>query len=150
MKIFKARLEHIPIAAPLFNSYRVFYQQPSDVKRAEDFLTARLKNNESTIFLAVDENNGEKAVGFMQIYPGFSSVGTKKTLILNDLYVDTKSRGKGVGRLLMHAAKIFAQENGVTKITLQTARDNLVGQALYKSEGYVVDDDYLTMVLQIK
>lgn len=150
MNIIKASLEHLSIAAPLFNSYRMFYQQESDLKRAHEFLSARIKNNESTIFLALDENNGEKAVGFMQIYPGFSSVSMKKTLILNDLYIIEESRGKGVGRLLMKAAKAFAKECGVSTIILQTAEDNLIGQALYKSEGYVVDDDYLTMVLTLK
>lgn len=47
----------------------------------------------------------------MQLYPSFSSVGAKKIYILNDLYVGQEYRNKGVGRLLINAAKSYAQDD---------------------------------------
>ncbi len=147
MQIIKAEKIHLNLAAPLFDAYRQFYKKTSDLSAAAQFLDDRLTNDESTIFLALDKNN--EAVGFMQLYPGFSSVSMQKILILNDLYIDEKSRGQGVGRHLMKAAQEFAILNKAARISLQTAKTNIVGQKLYESEGYVLDSEYLTYALTL-
>lgn len=75
--------------APLFNQYREFYKQASDLEGAEAFLKARLEKEESVIFIA--EENGE-FIGFTQLYPAFSSVAMKRIYILNDLFVASSVR----------------------------------------------------------
>ena len=47
-------------------------------------------------------------VGFIQMYPTFSSVSMMKDMIMNDLYVFPGSRGKGIGKDLLETAKKFA------------------------------------------
>ncbi|MFV1979747.1 MAG: hypothetical protein ACC655_01210, partial [Rhodothermia bacterium] len=74
--------DDLDVLVPLFDAYRVFYEQPSDPERARTFLTARMRMGESTIFLA--GLDGEPA-GFVQLYPSFSSVSTARIWILNDL-----------------------------------------------------------------
>jgi GNAT superfamily N-acetyltransferase len=91
--------------AILFDSYRQFYKQKSDLKLAEKFISERLKNKQSIIFLAF---LNKKAVGFVQIYPSFSSVSTAKILVLNDLYVAAEARKLGVARVLMNKARDYA------------------------------------------
>lgn len=148
LKITSDSLKLLDDAAFLFNEYRKFYNQESDIKKSTSFLQDRINNNESEIFLCLNEEN--QAVGFMQLYKSFSSVGLRKIYILNDLYVEDKSRGKGVGRFLIDEAKKFAIENQVTKITLTTAKTNKVAQNLYENEGYVKDNEYLVYNLEIK
>ena len=148
IKITADNFEFLDVAAFLFNEYRKFYNQESNIEKCKSFLLDRVNKKESEVFLCVDEIN--QAVGFMQLYKGFSSVGLRKIYILNDLYVDKKSRGKGVGRFLINEAKKFAIENQVTKITLTTAKTNKVAQSLYESEGYVCEDEYLVYNLEIK
>jgi len=148
LKITSDSLKLLDDAAFLFNEYRKFYNQESDIKKSTSFLQDRINNNESEIFLCLNEEN--QAVGFMQLYKSFSSVGVRKIYILNDLYVEEKSRGKGVGRFLIDEAKKFAIENQVTKITLTTAKTNKVAQNLYENEGYVKDNEYLVYNLGIK
>jgi ribosomal protein S18 acetylase RimI-like enzyme len=147
-KIIKASLDNISVAAPLFDAYRVFYKKPSDIKSAESFLYNRIKNQESEVFIYLDKNQ-ETPIGFIQLYPSFSSVGMNKIFILNDLYVDESYRKQGVGRELMHYANKFAIENGAVKLTLETAKTNLVAQKLYISEGYQFSDEYITMELNL-
>lgn len=66
--------------APLFDEYRVFYKQPSDPALAEQFIETRLRNNESVIFGAFIESDGkQKAIGFTQLYPTYSSMRATKT-----------------------------------------------------------------------
>jgi len=61
-QIKKASIEDLDEAAELFNLYRIFYRQESDVEKGKAFLKERLLNNESDIFLAIVD---EKAVGFV-------------------------------------------------------------------------------------
>jgi GNAT superfamily N-acetyltransferase len=94
------------------------------------------------IFLA--ERNG-RAVGFVQLYPLFSSTARRprRLWLLNDLYVAPEARQGGVGRALMRRARRLAEETGACGLELATARTNTIGQQLYESEGYRRDDAFL-------
>lgn len=138
MKIIRASEEHLDLTATLFNAYRIFYKQKSNYYAARHFIQERLENNESVIFLAFDN---ETAVGLMQLYPFFSSVSMQRTWILNDLYVDEKSRRKGVAELLINVAKEFALESNSKWLLLQTASDNIPAQHLYEKTGWQKETD---------
>src|SRR5438445_11335046 len=108
VEIKKALLQDVKQIAPLFDAYRVFYKQASDVDAAADFLQQRLSNNESVIFIGFVN---DIAVGFCQLFPIFSSVGLKRAWLLNDLYVNEAARGKGIAAALLKQAKKFGMEN---------------------------------------
>ena len=131
--ITEAGRDDLDVLVPLFDAYRVFYEQPSDVARARAFLTARIHHGESTIFLA--RLDGEPA-GFTQLYPSFSSVSTTRVWILNDLYVAASARRSGVARSLLRHAASWAAETGATGLALETAVDNFSAKALYEKLGW--------------
>lgn len=122
---------------PLFDAYRRFYGQPADLPRARDWLQARMQGNESVVLLA--RRDGD-AAGFVQLYPMFSSVGTARTWVLNDLYVDATARRSGVARALLDAAAEFARADGARAIVLETTRDNAPARALYRNAGWHEDE----------
>ncbi len=62
--IKKASLEDLNETAELFDLYRVFYRQESNIEKGKDFLKERFLNSESDIFLAMADG---KAVGFVQL-----------------------------------------------------------------------------------
>ena len=78
-------------------------------------------------------------VGFVQLYPMFSSVRTAKTWILNDLYVEAGARRGGVARALLDAAAKFARDDGAAGISLETTQDNAAARALYRAAGWNED-----------
>jgi ribosomal protein S18 acetylase RimI-like enzyme len=123
--------------ALLFDGYRQFYGQPSDLSRGRDWLRARLRMGESVALLA--RRDGQ-AVGFAQLYPMFSSVRLARTWILNDLYVLPTTRRGGVARALLDAAVDFARADGAAAISLETTRDNAAARALYRAAGWGEDD----------
>lgn len=133
----RAAMEDLDAVVPLFDAYRGFYGQPSDPARARDWLQARMQASESVVLLAEAEG---KALGFVQLYPMFSSVGTARTWILNDLYVDAAARRGGVARALLDAAADFAREDGARSIVLETTRDNGPARALYRDAGWNEDE----------
>ena len=137
MTIVEANIDHLEDVAPLFDAYRVFYKQPSDIESAKKFLRERIINNESIIYLAYED---KEAVGFTQLYPLFSSVSMKPMYLLNDLYVKSSHRGKGIGEALINRAKVLCEKEQNKGLALQTATDN-PAQKLYERLGFVKDHD---------
>lgn len=137
--IVKAELQYLDDLAALFNAYRVFYEQDSDLAAAKQFLSERMAKNESTIFIALSENH---TCGFTQIYPLFSSVSLKPLHLLNDLYVHEDYRGHGIASMLLNEAKRFALDNGSKGLSLETHNTN-PAQALYERLDWVKDEEYL-------
>ncbi|HBR54070.1 MAG TPA: GNAT family N-acetyltransferase [Flavobacteriaceae bacterium] len=137
-QILHANISNLKQLTSLFNEYRIFYKQPSDIERAKQFLSERLLRKDSIIFMAL--SNAGEAMGFTQLYPSFSSVSTQRTYILNDLYVSEAHRNKGIGEALMERAKQFAISEGAKGITLETEVDN-PAQHLYERLGWKKDDD---------
>ncbi len=127
---------HLDALVPLFDAYRQFYGQPSDLKRAREWLRSRLRFGESVVFVAM--RNGA-VLGFTQLYPMYSSVHTARTWILNDLYVDANMRRSGAGRALLDAAVDFAREDGAVGISLETTQDNASARALYRAASWNED-----------
>lgn len=139
VNIVQADISLLEKITPLFNAYRVFYEQTSDLEGARQFIQERLEHQESIIFLAME---GQKAVGFTQLYPTFSSVGLKKGYILNDLYVDDHNRKQGVGKALIEQVFQFCIEKNVTFVQLETAPTNHKAKALYEKLGMELSNDY--------
>jgi GNAT superfamily N-acetyltransferase len=131
-------LESCPEIANLFDSYRIFYGQPSNIEAAKVYLAERLNRNESIILVAF--YNGT-AVGFTQLYPSFSSVSMKPLYILNDLFVIEEKRGLGIGEALLDAAENLGKALAWKGMVLETAQDN-PAQKLYERKGWAEDKDY--------
>jgi hypothetical protein len=49
--IIKAGIGDVETIAPLFDAYRIFYEQETDITAATNFLSERLTKNESVILL---------------------------------------------------------------------------------------------------
>ena len=136
LSITRAGPADLDALARLFDAYRQFYEQPSDVAAARDWLRSRLRMGESQVLVA---RRGGEAVGFAQLYPMFSSVQLARTWILNDLFVLPTTRRGGVARALLDAAAAFAREDGAAGISLETTRDNAAARALYRAAGWQED-----------
>ncbi len=137
----QAILSDLDALAPLFDGYRQFYRQSSDLAAARQFLLERFNHGESVLFLACD---AESAVGFTQLYPSFSSVSLARTFILNDLFVAHNHRRQGVGSKLLHAATEFARLLGAVRVSLNTDIKNTTAQKTYQAQGWQRDEEFYT------
>lgn len=144
----RADARHLEHVARLFDAYRGFYGQPSNLPQSRDFIAERMAKSESAIFL-VQDTDGE-ALGFVQLYPTFSSIDAHRAWLLSDLFTAPAARGRGVGTLLMNTARSFVLSTGAKGVILETATDNHVAQRLYESLGYVRDSGYYTYLLDLK
>ena len=140
LNIIRANFTHLDQVAPLFDGYRVYYAQTTDIESSKEFIRQRIVLQDSVIFLAVDDNG--KGLGFTQLYPTLSSVSMGRVWILNDLFVHPDARKQGVGRLLLERAKQFGIEHGALRLQLSTELTNSSAQSLYESLGWQRDEEF--------
>ena len=131
---------HFDELVEMFNEYRMFYRKESDAAGAKKFLSERIRQSESVIYIAVAENN--RAVGFIQLYPLFSSTRMKKWWLLNDLFVKPEWRDKGIGKLLIERCKALAMQTKAGGLSLETEQNNLAGNHLYPQCGFELDTSH--------
>lgn len=141
-----AEVSEIEKIVPLFDAYRQFYEKPSDVALSRAILTARMTHQQSKVIVASDEHGA--ALGFVQLYPMFSSLSMSlegsNVWLLNDLFVSPQARGQGVGAALLDFAQRWSADEGLGYMMLETAKSNVTAQRLYESQGWQRDDVYYT------
>ena len=141
MSTFQTRIassKDIDAVAILFDAYRQFYEQETDLPLATRFIRDRISKEESVIILA--ENVDHQILGFCQMYPSFCSVEAVPIYTLYDLFVRPEARRTGAGKALLLAAEKHAARNSVARMDLTTAKTNIAGQSLYESLGWVQDE----------
>jgi len=139
IEVRQAVLTDIDNLAMLFDGYRQFYGKQSDLVGAKNFLIDRFNHGESVLFIAL---NAGVPLGFVQLYPSFSSVSMARTYILNDLFVSEDSRKNGIGSQLVSAAVEYAKNLGAIRLTLSTATTNNIAQSVYTSLGWKKDEQF--------
>ena len=135
----QAGIRNLEDIAKLFDRYREFQGKASDLAAARGFLQARLSQGESVVFIA---HEAALPVGFAQLYPSYSSVSLARVFVLNDLFVHEAARRKGVAAKLLAAVEGYAWSHAAMRVTLNVARDNESGQALYEARGWSRDAQF--------
>ena len=137
MNIRKTTSADLNQLAQLFDGYRVFYRKNSDLDGAFSFLKERLEQKDSEIYVCEFEG---KLIGFVQLYPLFSSTRMKKLWLLNDLFVDSDYRGKGVSVQLIERAKQLVRDSNACGMFLETEKSNKIGNNLYPKTGFTFNE----------
>lgn len=127
-----ATVDNVAELEPIFTLYREFYGMEPDTQKAISFLKDRMENKESVIIFA---RRDETIIGFVQLFPSFSSASLKKTYILNDLYVLNSERKRGVATMLINKVLELAKKENCGRVSLSTANDN-PAQFLYEEIGF--------------
>jgi len=137
LQMIRANMTHLEAVVTLFDGYRIFYRAESNIEATRTFISQRLELQDSVILMAV---NDEQPVGFVQLYPSFSSVSMRRIWILNDLFVSPDARKQGVGRFLLEQAKQFGIDHHALRLELSTEITNTSAQSLYESLGWKRDE----------
>jgi TetR/AcrR family transcriptional repressor of bet genes len=146
IEVARASAEDADMVALLFDQYRQFYEQNSNVALAKNYINERISTDTSVIFVArVDE----RPVGFTQLYSSYCSVDATPIWVLYDLYVQQDARRLGAGKALMNRALAHAKASGASRIDLETEIDNVNAQQLYESLGYIRDTVFYKYSLEV-
>ena len=120
-------------ALPLFAGYQRFYLAEPDDDRNRRFFARFIEPSEDGLLLGAWE--GDTLAGFATLYWMFSSTVAAEIVLLNDLFVLSEHRGKGIGRALIEASREVVRARGADHLEWFTATDNHTAQRLYDSTG---------------
>jgi len=140
VNIVKCTEAHLDPLVDVFEEYRQFCGFERSQNEAKAFLKKLICNEESVIFIAVDSET-DNVMGFVNLYPCFSSLALQRLWILNDLGVSCHFRGKGVSKALIQKVQEFAKDTNAIRIELKTELKNTTARNLYKSMNFSVDTD---------
>ncbi len=140
MTLVPAQLTHVQAIVPIMEEYRKFCGFDSQEKETQAFITHLIKDNKSVMLLVI-EAQSQQVMGFVNLYPSYSTLALKPIWLLNDLAVSSQFRGRGLAKTLMNGALEFAKESGAIRIEFKTEVTNTRAQALYNSLGFSIDED---------
>lgn len=110
----------------------------------EAFLERLLSDDRFNLFVAEDDDRN--VMGMLTLTSCPTLAGDK--VWIEDVIVDEKFRGQGVGRALLRAAVEFARKELETQAVYLTSNPSRVqARSLYRSEGF---EEYETGVFRIK
>lgn len=143
MKIRKAEEKDIPeIGVLLLQVAKVHADARPDLFRAgarkygDDELREILGDARRPVFVA-EEDGAVKGYAFcvIQEHRGDRLFNDMKTLYIDDICVDERERGGGVGRALYEFAENYAREQGCFNVTLNVWSCNPAAERFYKARG---------------
>jgi ribosomal protein S18 acetylase RimI-like enzyme len=82
---------------------------------------------------------GDAVAGYVKLGRSLPIESNAHVLQIQGLAVSPAHQGRGIGRLLLHAAEAEARARGVRRLTLRVLGSNPGAQALYASGGFVVE-----------
>lgn len=88
--------------------------------------------------IAVDE---ESTIGYALFFPNFSSFRGQRGLYLDDIYVTTAYRGRGIGELMLKKLAGMATSRGFERIDFLVLDWNKKAADFYLKLGAVRDDE---------
>ncbi len=107
----------------------------SSVHLSEADFVSLISSEGSRVFVAKDE---DVVIGMLSLVVFSIPTGIKAWI--EDVVVDEKARGKGVGKLLMEHALKLAESLGAKSVDLTSRPSREVANKLYRSLGYELRD----------
>jgi ribosomal protein S18 acetylase RimI-like enzyme len=138
--------EDIPLLVALMTEFYSETATPLDTKRAADAFAAVVTDDRlGHVWLIQAENDD---VGYVVVTFSYSMEFGGRNAFLDDLFIRAAFRGAGLGTAALKEVRAFCADRDVRALHLETGRDNVAAQALYRSAGFkVTDRQLLTLVL---
>ncbi|MTI88440.1 MAG: GNAT family N-acetyltransferase [Balneolaceae bacterium] len=142
VEILKADLDNPKHASDIVRIVDLFARdpmgqdEPLDEEVRVDMIAEMKKIPTTMTYIAY---MGEKALGIVTCFTGFSTFTASKVFKIHDVAVHPDARGMGVGTKLLETVEREAEEMGCSKITLEVREDN-PARRLYEKKGYEYGD----------
>ena len=119
-------------------------------KYSDEELEEILKNSQSPVFVAVDENDQVLGYAFCQFIQHIDHhiLTDVKTIYIDDLCVDETMRGRHIGKILYEYVLQFAKDNGCYNVTLNVWSCNESAMRFYLACGLVPQKVYMEKILK--
>ena len=134
VEVRPARADEVEAVIPLYEwLFAPPGSRPSswDERRAAVALRQAISSHDAIVLVA---DEGGRLVGFLTGYQDLHSVRFGYRAWVEDFAVDPERRSRGVGKLLLDAAKDWARERGATHLELDSAETRRDAHRFYERE----------------
>ena len=134
VEVRPARADEVEAVIPLYEwLFAPPGSRPSswDERRAAVALWQAISSHDAIVLVA---DEGGRLVGFLTGYQDLHSVRFGYRAWVEDFAVDPERRSRGVGKLLLDAAKDWARERGATHLELDSAETRHDAHRFYERE----------------
>ncbi len=132
-----------PTIAALVRELAVFVQHEDRAKASPEDFRRHLFGPRPAAEAALAEING-RPVGFALWFSTFSTFRGQPGLYLEDLFVKTEHRSRGIGKALLAAVAAQALERGCGRVEWSVLKWNTAAIGFYNSIGAQLLDEYTT------
>ena len=142
VKIIKADLNNSKHASDIVSIVDLFARdpmgqdQPLDEEVRVDMIAEMKKVPTTMTYIAYA---GEKALGIVTCFVGFSTFTASKVFKIHDVAVHPDARGMGIGTMMLETIEEEAREMGCSKVTLEVREDN-PARRLYEKQDFDYGD----------
>ena len=113
-----------------------------------DLMFRRCQEFDGSVMVAIESGG---VVGFVTIWTRYHSTepgdDPSEHGFISDLVVSSANRGGGIGRALLRAAEVRAEEAGARVVRLSVLAGNVAAVSLYAAEGFKETQIYLEKAL---
>ncbi|MEA5466691.1 GNAT family N-acetyltransferase [Leptothoe sp. PORK10 BA2] len=88
-------------------------------------------------------------VGYIALCIGYSIEFAGKDAFVDEFYIRSDYRGKGLGKQVLNQIKLLAQAQGIQALHLEVARSNIKAQRLYAYANFEVREKYVLMSVKL-
>ena len=142
MRIIQCNENYLDRLVVLFEEYRLFCGFEPTPTASREFLAGLMQREASVIFLAIDDET-DNLMGFVNVYPSYSTLALRRLWILNDLAVSSDFRGQGVSKVLIKRVLDFAKETNAIRVELKTGKTNSAALRLYQTMQFEIDSEHV-------
>jgi ribosomal protein S18 acetylase RimI-like enzyme len=130
----------VAVIVSLLRDFAEFENLSEFLTITESDLTEAMFGESAFVEALICECGGSTA-GFAIFYPRFSSFRGQRGYYLEDIYIDSVFRGRGLGEALLRAIARKAKRRGFERIDFQVLEWNSAAIEFYRSLGAALDDD---------
>jgi GNAT superfamily N-acetyltransferase len=135
-RVWRAQAQDTEDVARLLIAFRDWFEGDEPSETAMRDSVSRLIVDSGTEFLLAASATATAAAGVCQLRFRHSVWTSREDCWLEDLFVEERARGNGLGRALVLAAFTRAGERGAARIELDTNEVNRGAIGLYESLGF--------------
>jgi len=111
-------------------------------EKAAHFSLRQILSNESLGMVWLIQVDGSP-IGYVVLTLGFSLEFHGRDAFIDEIYIRTKHRGKGIGRRALEFVEAACRSLGVRAMHLEVERNNTKAHAVYHKIGFEDQDSYL-------
>jgi ribosomal protein S18 acetylase RimI-like enzyme len=92
---------------------------------------------------------GTHIVGYIALCTGYSIEFSGKDAFIDEFYIRSDYRGKGLGKQVLNQIQILAKAQGIQALHLEVERSNIKAQRLYARANFEAREQYVLMSMKL-